>query len=1169
MKRLVYLAALLLMFLFSSQIEPTYAQGIWTTKAPMPTPRAPAIAAVNGVIYAIGGVTTNGAPLSVVEAYDPASDTWSSKASLPYPIERAAAAEAYGIIYLVGGCADNACGALLNTVFAYDPKTDTWTQKASIPTPRRDFAVAVVNGVIYAMGGNQGPGYVCLSSVEAYDPLTDSWSEKAPLPVGRVTLAAAAQNGTVYAIGGDFCNPVPNPGYLTNSSELDAYDPVGNTWTTKAPMPIADSGGAAGISGIVYVVGGNAPPQTQNQAYNAFANAWSSAAPMPTGRNGPAVALMNGTLYAIGGFSTGPLGTNEAFTPTGAPTWTLTGSMNTPRYNPTGTRLLDGRVLVATGTDSAGNLLSSAEIYDPGTGRWTLTSPMVQPQSGAVAVLLNDGRVLVYGGNISAGAVTNLAQIFDPSTGLWTATGSMSQCRQSFTGTLLANGQAIAVGGYCGGYLNSAELYNPSTGTWSLTGSLPGSVANASATALPNGKVLVAGGTTGFAVRTAELFDPNLGTWTLTGSLNQARAWSSSIALSGTILLNNGQVLAVGGTGGSGCGSIVSSAELYDPIAGTWAFTGSLSTTLEQHRLTLLSDGRVLASGGVASDCSTFPKMAEIYDPSGGAWSAAGSLNQARAQHEAASLLDGRVLVAGGIFGSTVLNSAETYGPQISSTTEVASSANPSVVGQTVTFTATVNASSGAGVPTGNVTFSDGVTTLDTTSLSSGQATFTTSSLTLGAHTITVAYGGDANFPASSGSLVQTVNQAPTSTAISSSPNPAVAGQSVTFTATVSPVSPGGGTPSGSVTFMDGAATLGTAALNGSGQAMLMVPSLSPGSHAIAGQYSGDANFGSSSSAGSGGGGGFTQTVNPAMTNTTVISFANPSVFGQAVLLTASVSVVAPGSGTPGGTVVFMDGSATIGSATLSGGQASLSVPVFSVGSHSITAVYGGNSNFTGSTSAALSQNVNKASTNTTISSSLNPSILNQSVTFTANVSVVAPGSGTLTGSVTFKDGANALATVTLSASGTATFASSSLSVTSHSITATYGGDGNFNGSTGNLTQQVTYAICALYDQTRSVKGGAPFPIRLQLCDVNGSDISASTIVLHATQITNVSGFSGTPETVGNANPDSDFRFDSTLGTTGGYVFNLSTKALASGTYSLQFMATGDPVTHSVMFGVK
>lgn len=755
--------------------------------------------------------------------------------------------------------------------------------------------------------------------------------------------------------------------------------------------------------------------------------------------------------------------------------WTFTGSMNTPRTGATGTRLTDGRVLVAGGVDAVGNFLSSAEIYDPAVGTWAFTSPMVQPQSGAVAVLLHDGRVLVYGGNIAGGSggVTSLAQIFDLATGLWTSTGAMNQCRQSFTGTLLANGQALAVGGYCGGYLSSVEIYDPSTGTWTFTGSLPAPVANASATLLQNGKVLATGGTTGSAAATTELYDPSSGSWTVTGSLNQARAWGDSYDSSGTIRLNSGQVLAVGGVGGSGCGSFLSSAELYDPTAGTWTFTGSLATTLDQHRLVLLSDGRALATGGLANtnNCTTYLNTAQIYDPGSGAWTSAASLNQARAQQAAASLLDGRVLVAGGNDQSITLNTAEIFSLRISTSTALSSSVNPSVFGQSITFTATVNPSSGSGTPTGTLTLSDGGTMLASEPSSGGQLTFSTTTLAVGSHSITVAYGGDSNFsPSTSTSLTQTVNQASTATSISSSPNPAVAGQPVTFTATVLPISPGGGTPTGTVMFTDGTTTLGSTPLS-SGKATLTVPSLSPGSHSIGGQYSGDGNFGSSSTAGAGGGG--------------------------------------------------------------------------------------------------VNQTIGKATTTTTVSSSANPSILNQSVTLTARISVVAPGSGTPTGTVTFQDGATNLGAVGLSGSGTATFTPSSFIVASHSVTASYSGDANFNGSSGNVTQQVTYGICALYDQTRSVKSGAPYPIRLELCDANATDASAAAIVLNAVQITNVSGFSGAPETVGNANPDLDFRFDSTLGTTGGYIFNLSTSGLASGTYMLLFKATNDPVTHSVNFGVK
>lgn len=303
-------------------------------------------------------------------------------------------------------------------------------------------------------------------------------------------------------------------------------------------------------------------------------------------------------------------------------------------------------------------------------------------------------------------------------------------------------------------------------------------------------------------------------------------------------------------------------------------------------------------------------------------------------------------------------------------------------------------------------------------------------------------------------------------------------------------------------------------------------------------------------------------------TTTALTSSANPSVFGQPVTFTATVSP-ASGSGTPTGTVSFNDGAVTLATGMLSGGLASFITTSLSVGSHSITAVYRGDSNFTGSTSAVLTQTVNKASTTTVLTSSPNPSTLNQSVTFTANVSVIAPGSGTPIGTVTFRDGSTALATVTLSSAGTATFSTSALTVNSHSITAVYSGDGHFNGSSGSLTQQVSFGICVLYDQTKSKNSGAVFPIRVFLCDAHGNDVSSSAIVLHATQVVNISGFSGSPQSPGNANPKNNFRFDSTLGPSGGYIFNLSTAGLAPGTYSLQFMATGDPVTHSVNFGVK
>ena len=392
-----------------------------------------------------------------------------------------------------------------------------------------------------------------------------------------------------------------------------------------------------------------------------------------------------------------------------------------------------------------------------------------------------------------------------------------------------------------------------------------------------------------------------------------------------------------------------------------------------------------------------------------------------------------------------------------SSTTALAltSGTNPSVYGQSLTFTATVSGS--GGTPTGTVAFMEGVTTLGTGALNgSGQATLTTSTLGAGSHAITAVYGGDATFATStSAPLSQSVNQALTTTVLLTSKSPTVYGEAVTLTATVAPVPPGAGAPTGAVTFTDTttSTTLGTGPVNGSGQATLTTSALTTGAHAITATYGGDSNFASSS-------GGAGQTVNQGATTTTVGSSVNPSLYGQSVTFTATVTPNAPSFGSPTGTVTFQDGGGTIGTGSVNGaGQATFTTSALSVASHSITAIYGGDTNFLTSTSGALSQTVSQAGTTTALISSVDPSTVNQSVTFTATVSAVSPGAGLPSGTVTFTDTttATSLGTFPLDPSAQAAVTTSTLSAGSHAITATYSGDANFTGSTGGpLTQSVT-----------------------------------------------------------------------------------------------------------------
>jgi hypothetical protein len=114
------------------------------------------------------------------------------------------------------------------------------------------------------------------------------------------------------------------------------------------------------------------------------------------------------------------------------------------------------------------------------------------------------------------------------------------------------------------------------------------------------------------------------------------------------------------------------------------------------------------------------------------------------------------------------------------------------------------------------------------------------------------------------------------------------------------------------------------------------------------------------------------------------------------------------------------------------------------------------------------------------------------------------------------------------------------------------------------------YHVCLLYDPSKAVQSGATIPIKLQLCDDSGNDSSSPTIVLHAVSVAQVSTLiSGQVQDSGNANPDSDFRFNTTLGTTGGYIFNLSTKGLTTGSYNLNFTVNGDSFVYAAPFQVK
>jgi sugar lactone lactonase YvrE len=473
-----------------------------------------------------------------------------------------------------------------------------------------------------------------------------------------------------------------------------------------------------------------------------------------------------------------------------------------------------------------------------------------------------------------------------------------------------------------------------------------------------------------------------------------------------------------------------------------------------------------------------------------------------------------------------------------STTITVSSSLNPSGFGQNVTFTANLITGASTGNLTGTVSFFDNATSLKANVAlnapgTTATATFATPALTVGLHTITASYSGDAtHFAATSTDnsalpLIQTVNEG-TATGLVSSLNPSPLGQNVTFTATVTAPNGGGVVPDGTIVFYDSTAILGTPALNASGVATLQTAALTTGLHSITAYYGGDAPKqiqGSTSNT-------VPQDVQASST-VAVISSGSPSIYGTSVIFTATV--------TPNGTVAatgavnFLDRAAKIGTGTLNAaGQAMFTISSLAVGSHTITAAYQGDTNYNGTTSPAITQTVTQAITSTTVAAFPNPGIAGRAVALTATVQVIA-GAGTATGTITFTDGGAPLGTATLSGTGTATI-NPILSPGTHSIVASYGGDIN-----DGTSISAAYPLAVILATTQTAVSATP---------------SSALVLAPVTIIAKVTGNGGIPTGSVTFLADNASIGTATVDATGTATF--TTSALVAGSHALSASYSGD-----------
>jgi hypothetical protein len=666
--------------------------------------------------------------------------------------------------------------------------------------------------------------------------------------------------------------------------------------------------------------------------------------------------------------------------------------------------------------------LKGSTIQVP-TGSWVSASSMAAPRSGAATVLLQDGRLLITGGDSGSGALAS-AEFFDTS-GSLSAAPPMNFAHSNHTAVVLQDGRVLVAGGLgsAGIATDVAEIYDPVANAWTTTGPLMVGRSRHTASLLQDGTVLIGGGdNSGTPQNSLEIFNPASNTFTLAAGVLSSPRVSHAAAM-----LHDGRVLFAGGFDGT---KVLASSDIYNPSSGTVSPGPVLSSPRQGHTTTTQLDGRVLVAGG--NDGNNDLASAEIYDPAAGVFAPAGGVLKVARRDHLAFLLphNGSLLIVGGTSVGNPIASAEQYVPW------------------TGLFNTTGGLASARSGATGSPLSQDGLLLVAGGKDASG-ASLATSEL-YGFSTVKT---DKPDYPPGSTVTITGSGWKPGETVALSflespnidTPGPFTAIADANGNITNSDFSPD--QYDVNVLFyltavgQDSGYQAQTTFTDKNNDTLDVDPknynhALHPGDAIPAGDI-------------------FTYTVSNTGGGT---SFP----VGLSVSLTGAFGNASPTSGNIGG---YGNGFSTTVSGTVPCSQAPGSVTLNVVGT--LTSGTGTvNPDHKNSTINVTVTNPPNAScsvaTSTTLISSANPSASGQGVSFTATV---APGSGTTapTGTVQFAvDSTNLGSPVTLTASGSNGVATSisysTLSVGSHTVTATYTPTGSFGGSNGSLTQTVNKA---------------------------------------------------------------------------------------------------------------
>ncbi len=311
---------------------------------------------------------------------------WTSHAPLPARVQGASSGTINGQIYVVAGLTgSNGGGSDAGLLQIYHPAANTWTNGADLPagfilpndpeTFSHGFYAAtagVIAGQLYVAGGQTTAGDV--ANLEAYDPVANTWTNLATMPFADAALCSGVLNGKLYVVA-------------ANSQKFAAYDPSTNGWTTLAPIPTSrEWAGAAVVNGLLYVIGGQSGADTTNlvEAYDAVANQWTNKAPLPMATSQAGVGVINGIIYVVGGLanprdSTSVLNLVQAYNPV-TDTWSF--ATNLPAARRALTASVANGVLYVLGGNLSGN--GSAVTTNEAFAPMNLTNLVISPPNPAI-----------------------------------------------------------------------------------------------------------------------------------------------------------------------------------------------------------------------------------------------------------------------------------------------------------------------------------------------------------------------------------------------------------------------------------------------------------------------------------------------------------------------------------------------------------------------------------------------------------------------------------------------------------------------------------------------------------------------------------------------------------------------------------------------------------------